>query len=51
MKQPKKLTYEHKRYLSKKNQNAEEWGLLSEDKDKYVYINKVNGKIFERQKN
>lgn len=50
MKQPKKLTYEHKKYLSKKKQNPDEWMLQSEDKDKYVYINKVNGKIFERFK-
>lgn len=41
MKQPKKLTYEHKAYLNRCNLDPRNWMLLSEDKEKYIYINEL----------
>lgn len=50
MKQPKKLTYEHKRYLSRCNLDPRNWRLQSDDKEKSVYVNIVDGSTRERIK-
>lgn len=51
MKQPKKLTRDHKEYLAKKYKiDPTEWMLLTEDNDKYVYINKDKTKTITRFK-
>lgn len=51
MKQPKKLTYFHKKYLYKKNLNPNDWALKSEDSEKWLYINKNDGTVLVRYKN
>ena len=51
MKQPKKLTRAHKEYLRKRNMNPNLWMLLSEDSEKYLYINKIDGSVRYRMKN
>lgn len=50
MKQPKKLTRFHKEYLHKRNIDPDLWMLQFEDKDKYVYVNKLNGNTMVREK-
>lgn len=51
MKQPKKLTYEHKKYLAKCHLNPDLWMLQSEDSDCYIYVNKIDGSTRKRLKN
>lgn len=43
MKQPKKLTREHKRWLTRCHLDPNNWLLLSEDPDTYTYVNKLTG--------
>lgn len=50
MKQPKKLTYSHKKYLTKRHLDPELWMLQSEDSEKWVYVNKIDGSTRERFK-
>lgn len=50
MKQPKKLTYESKKWLSKHNIDPTNWMLQSENNECYIYVNKVNGEIKIRNK-
>jgi hypothetical protein len=40
MKQPKRLTYDCKRIVSAQGMNPDEWQIQTEDKDKYIIINK-----------
>ena len=42
MKQLKKLTRNDKEYLSRRKLNPEEWGLVSEDNENYIYAKKYN---------
>lgn len=51
MKQPKKLTRDHKEYLYKRGLDPNKWALLSEDTEKYVYVNKIDGHTKCRLKN
>ena len=50
MKQPKKLTYEHKRWLSKHNVDPSNWTLQYEDNDCYIYANKISNETRRREK-
>lgn len=50
MKQPKKLTYEHKKYLAKCNLDPRNWMLQCEDQDCYIYVNKITGETRTRDK-
>lgn len=50
MKQPKKLTRNHKEFLRKKGIDADLWMLHSEDPFIYTYINKETGQFMTRDK-
>ena len=50
MKQPKKLTREHKEYLLRCKLDPTLWMLLSEDTERYIYVNKIDGSTRERLK-
>lgn len=50
MKQPKKLTYEHKQFLAKCNLDTSLWMLQFEDSARVVYVNKIDGSTRERLK-
>ena len=50
MKQPKKLTYEHKRWLSKHNIDPSNWMLQYEDNNCYIYANKISNETRRREK-
>lgn len=50
MKQPKKLTREHKEYLRRRKLDPTNWMLLSEDTERYIYVNKTDGSTKERLK-
>ena len=50
VKQPKKLTREHKEYLRRCKLDPTLWMLLSEDTERYIYVNKVDGSTKERLK-
>ena len=50
VKQPKKLTREHKEYLRRCKLDPTLWMLLSEDTERYIYVNKVDGSTRERLK-
>lgn len=50
MKQPKKLTRDHKELLRKHNLTPDYWMLQSEDSEKWVYVNKIDGSTRERRK-
>ena len=43
MKQPKKLTFEQKRMLSKKGYDCREWMVVADNNEELVLINKSNG--------
>lgn len=50
MKQPKKLTRDHKVYLQKHHLDPKLWMLQSEDQEKWIYVNKIDGSTRERFK-
>lgn len=43
MKRPKKLTYNHKKLLSKNGYNPQEFRYLEEDKENILFINPKTG--------
>lgn len=50
MKQPKKLTYDHKKWLSKHKIDPQNWMLQYEDSECYIYVNKVTNETKKRLK-